>query len=174
MEAWGWQPLPPRVIVDYAIPVCSGKETDFNHTKKGRRLLRSTSQTRSLKKDNVASRQGCVFRVAPTPLSLQLIVSSRRATRQPNVAPVVEFVGWYVVDRLYQCTLTRRQAGFPSGIYLVYNVLLFGDEFFGREGDLFGDEFFAVAVKDVLGTPFRTATAVTRTAPSELLVIPSR
>lgn len=43
-----------------------------------------------------------------------------------------------------------------------------------REGDLFGDEYFAVAVKDVLGTPFRKATAVTRTAPSELLVIPSR
>eukprot|EP00752_Nemacystus_decipiens_P004479 g4091.t1 len=43
-----------------------------------------------------------------------------------------------------------------------------------KEGDLFGEEFFAVAVKDVLGTPSRTATVVTRTAPSELLVIPSR
>ncbi|CAN0118377.1 unnamed protein product [Ectocarpus sp. 6 AP-2014] len=42
------------------------------------------------------------------------------------------------------------------------------------EGDLFGDEYFSVAVKDVLGIPFRTATVMTRTAPCELLVVPAR
>lgn len=43
-----------------------------------------------------------------------------------------------------------------------------------REGDLFGDEYFSVAVKDVLGIPFRTATVMSRTAPCELLVVPAR
>ncbi|CAM9661387.1 unnamed protein product, partial [Ectocarpus fasciculatus] len=42
------------------------------------------------------------------------------------------------------------------------------------EGDLFGDEYFSVAVKDVLGIPFRTATVMSRTAPCELLVVPAR
>ncbi|CAM9155987.1 unnamed protein product, partial [Hapterophycus canaliculatus] len=42
------------------------------------------------------------------------------------------------------------------------------------EGDLFGDEHFAVAKMGDLGTPFRTATAMSRTAPCELLVIPAR
>ncbi|CAB1120453.1 unnamed protein product [Ectocarpus sp. CCAP 1310/34] len=43
-----------------------------------------------------------------------------------------------------------------------------------REGDLFGDEYLSVAVKHVLGIPFRTATVMTRTAPCELLVVPAR
>ncbi|CAM9105994.1 unnamed protein product [Scytosiphon promiscuus] len=43
-----------------------------------------------------------------------------------------------------------------------------------KEGDLFGDEHFAVATKGDLGTPFRTATVMSRTAPCELLVIPAR
>jgi len=69
---------------------------------------------------------------------------------------------------LQQCLILREQTGLPE---LVCSVPPPPP---AREGDLFGDEYFAVAVKDVLGTPFRRATAVTRTAPSELLVIPSR
>lgn len=43
-----------------------------------------------------------------------------------------------------------------------------------REGDIFGDEHFGAEAKDVQETPFRTATAVSRTTPCELLVIPLR
>ncbi|CAN0309387.1 unnamed protein product, partial [Pylaiella littoralis] len=43
-----------------------------------------------------------------------------------------------------------------------------------KEGDSFGDEPFEVAVTDVHGTPSRITTAMTRTSPCELLVVPPR
>lgn len=55
-----------------------------------------------------------------------------------------------------------------SNICNYFRVLLL------REGDFFGAEHFGAGVGDLQETKTRTATAVSRTAPCELLTLPPR